>query len=189
MFRDREELTTKDLSESLDEALRESEYLIIVCSKRTPLSPWCTREVREFKKYHDDSKIIPILIEGEPYESFNEELTNLRAIEIDEVGNEVEKPLELLAADLRPESVKNRNFIGYEKLEENKNPQLDVLTNESIKILKNTEIYRIMATILGVNYGDLRQRHKERRLRRMVQLCFGSSFSNNFRNCNDKYVF
>lgn len=110
------------------------------------------------------------MIEGEPYESFNEELTNLRAIEIDEVGNEVEKPLELLAADLRPESVKNRNFKGYEKLEENKNPQLDVLTNESIKILKNTEIYRIMATILGVNYGDLRQRHKERRLRRMVQL-------------------
>ena len=110
------------------------------------------------------------MIEGEPYESFNEELTNLRAIEIDEAGNEVEKPLELLAADLRPESVKNRNFKGYEKLEENKDPQLDVLTNESIKILKNTEIYRIMATILGVNYGDLRQRHKERRLRRMVQL-------------------
>ena len=40
VFRDREELTTKDLSESLDEALRKSEYLIIVCSKRTPLSPW-----------------------------------------------------------------------------------------------------------------------------------------------------
>ena len=50
VFRDREELTTKDLSESLDEALRESEYLIIICSRRTPDSPWCTREVEEFKK-------------------------------------------------------------------------------------------------------------------------------------------
>lgn len=170
VFRDREELTTKDLSESLDEALRESEYLIIVCSKRTPLSPWCTREVSEFKKYHDDSKIIPILIEGEPYESFNEELTNLKSIEVDDKGNEIVKPLELLAADVRPEIVKDRNFEGYESLEAKKDPKLDELTKDSIKILKNTEIYRIMATILGVNYGDLKQRHKERRLRRMVQL-------------------
>ena len=187
VFRDREELTTKDLSESLDEALRKSEYLIIVCSKRTPLSPWCTREVREFKKYHDDSKIIPVLIEGEPFESFNEELTNLKSIEVNDKGEEIIKPLELLAADVRPDEVKSPNFIGYENLEFNNKEKLDELTKKSSKILKSSEIYRIMATILGVNFGDLKQRQKERRLKRIITgsvasvlilLAFGISMTN-----------
>lgn len=187
VFRDREELTTKDLSESLDEALRESEYLIIVCSKRTPDSPWCTREVREFKKYHDDSKIIPILIEGEPHESFNEELRNLKSIFIDDKGESQTRDLELLAADLRPEEVKKLNFIGYEALENSDKAKFEALKSESVKTLKQSEIYRIMATILGVNFGDLKQRHKERRLRTIIAstiaaavilLAFGISMTN-----------
>lgn len=171
IFRDRDELTTKDLSTSLDEAIKESEFLIIVCSKRTPLSPWCTREVREFKKTHDDSHIIPLLIEGEPSESFNEELVNLKSIEIDEKGNEEVKDLELLAADIRPEEVKSDSFIGYESLEKNNDlSSLDDLTKKSLKILKDSEIYRIMATILGVNFGDLKQRNRERRLKQIISL-------------------
>lgn len=101
----------------MDEALRDSQYLIIVFSKKTPYSPWCTREVREFKKHHDDTKIIPVLIEGEPYESFNEELQNLKSIFVDDKGEEQVKELELLAADLRPEEVKKLDFVGYEHLE------------------------------------------------------------------------
>ena len=187
VFRDREELTTKDLSESLDEALRESEYLIIVCSKRTPDSPWCTREVREFKKYHDDSKIIPILIEGEPHESFNEELRNLKSIFIDDKGESQTRDLELLAAELRREEVKKLNFIGYEALKNSDKAKFEALKSESVKTLKQSEIYRIMATILGVNFGDLKQRHKERRLRTIIAstiaaavilLAFGISMTN-----------
>ena len=187
VFRDREELTTKDLSESLDEALRESEYLIIICSRRTPDSPWCTREVEEFKKYHEDSKIIPILIEGEPYESFNEELQNLKSVFIDDKGEEQVRDLELLAADLRPDEVKKLDFVGYEYLEKNDKVKFESLRKESLKILKQSEIYRIMATILGVNFGDLKQRHKERRLRTIIAstvaaalilLAFGISMTN-----------
>lgn len=187
VFRDREELTTKDLSESLDEALRESEYLIIICSRRTPDSPWCTREVEEFKKYHEDSKIIPILIEGEPYESFNEELQNLKSVFIDDKGEEQVRDLELLAADLRPDEVKKLDFVGYEYLEKNDKAKFESLRKESLKILKQSEIYRIMATILGVNFGDLKQRHKERRLRTIIAstvaaalilLAFGISMTN-----------
>jgi sugar lactone lactonase YvrE len=187
VFRDREELTTKDLSESLDEALRESEYLIIICSRKTPDSPWCTREVEEFKKYHEDSKIIPILIEGEPYESFNEELQNLKSVFIDDKGEEQVRDLELLAADLRPDEVKKLDFVGYEYLEKNDKAKFESLRKESLKILKQSEIYRIMATILGVNFGDLKQRHKERRLRTIIAstvaaalilLAFGISMTN-----------
>lgn len=170
VFRDRDELTTKDLSESLDDALLNSKYLIVICSKRTKLSPWCVREVELFKKYHSSRNIIPILIEGEPVDSFSDPLKNLTSVEVDDKGNEVEKSLDLLAADLRPDDVKSFEFQGYENLEKNDTKKLNKYLKDSFKILKTTEIYRIMATILGVNYGDLKQRKKERELKLKIKL-------------------
>ena len=49
VFRDREELTTTSLSDSIKEALAQSKFLIVICSKRTPLSEWCVRETEIFK--------------------------------------------------------------------------------------------------------------------------------------------
>ena len=68
VFRDREELSTKDLSTMIEEAIANSENLIVICSKRTSLSPWCRKEVKLFKKIHGVNNIIPLLIEGEPDE-------------------------------------------------------------------------------------------------------------------------
>lgn len=51
VFRDREELSTKDLSTMIEEAIANSENLIVICSKRTSLSPWCRKEVQLFKKF------------------------------------------------------------------------------------------------------------------------------------------
>lgn len=168
IFRDRDELTTKDLSTMIKEALEDSEFLIVICSKRTPLSPWCTREVHEFRKTHDDSRIIPLLIEGEPEESFNSELKNLKMKFINTDNIEEEKELELLAADIRTDEVKSSSFPGYEELEKNKDPLLQELTKKSLLILQKTEIYRIMATILDVSYGDLKLRHRERKLKQII---------------------
>lgn len=39
VFRDREELSTKDLSTMIEEAIADSENLIVICSKRTFISP------------------------------------------------------------------------------------------------------------------------------------------------------
>lgn len=50
VFRDREELSTRDLSTMIEEAIADSENLIVICSKRTSLSPWCRKEVQLFKK-------------------------------------------------------------------------------------------------------------------------------------------
>lgn len=168
VFRDREELTTKDLSSSINEALKESEYLIIVCSRRTKESVWCTREVYEFRKHHPDDNIIPVIVEGEPSEVFNEAMQNLKSKIVDEDGIIIEKDLELLAADLRPDPVKKPDFPGYSQLESSASPELDKLKKASCKILKDTEIYRIMATVLNVSFGDLKQRQKERRLRQII---------------------
>lgn len=177
VFRDRDELTTKDLYKSIDDALKNSEFLIVILSKRTKLSKWCMREIEEFRKTHSDNHIIPVLIEGEPYESFPDQLSRLKSIEIDDKGEEVSKDLELLAADLRASSMKTPFFEGYEILEKEDKTKLNELVKESIKILKTNEIYRIMATILGVNFGDLKQRNRERKLKRIISLSILAAIS------------
>ena len=177
VFRDREELSTKDLSTMIEEAIANSENLIVICSKRTSLSPWCRKEVQLFKKIHGVNNIIPVLIEGEPDEAFIDELKNLKATFINSENVEEEKNIELLAADIRPDEVKSPSFKGYEILEYSKDPKLNELIKKSLDILKKSEIYRIVASMLNVNYGDLKLRHQERYLKRIIYTSVAASIA------------
>jgi len=177
VFRDREELSTKDLSTMIEEAIANSENLIVICSKRTSLSPWCRKEVQLFKKIHGANNIIPVLIEGEPDESFIDELKNLKATFINSENVEEEKNIELLAADIRPDEVKSPSFKGYEILQNSKDSKLNELTKKSLDILKKSEIYRIVASMLNVNYGDLKLRHQERYLKRIIYTSIAASIA------------
>lgn len=158
VFRDREELAARDLSASIEEALATSRYLIVICSKRTPLSEWCQREIETFKSLHGSERIIPVLIEGEPGEAFPLPLKELKG---------EESVSEILAADIRPDEILNADFEGYEALQNNNKAKLKELTKKSLDILK-TEKYRVMATILGCSFGDLKQRDKERKNKRIM---------------------
>ena len=177
VFRDREELSTKDLSTMIEEAIADSENLIVICSKRTFISPWCRKEVQLFKKIHGVNNIIPVLIEGEPDESFLDELKNLKTTFINSENIEEEKNIELLAADIRPDEVKSPSFKGYEILENSKDPKMSELTKKSLDILKKSEIYRIVASMLNVNYGDLKLRHQERYLKRIIYTSVAASIA------------
>ena len=133
VFRDQEELPIgSDLGDNIETALTESEFLIVVCSPRTPESTWVRKEIETFIKLHDREHVLAVLIEGEPDQSFPAELL------IDDAGN----PVEPLAADVRGES---RHEI-----------------NRKLK----TEIVRLAAPLLGCSYDDLRQRHRERKMKR-----------------------
>ncbi len=177
VFHDREELSTKDLSTMIEEAIANSKNLIVICSKRTSLSPWCRKEVQLFKKIHGVNNIIPVLIEGEPDEAFIDELKNLKTTFINSENVEEEKNIELLAADIRPDEVKSPSFKGYEILEYSKDPKLNELTKKSLDILKKSEIYRIVASMLNVNYGDLKLRHQERYLKRIIYTSIAASIA------------
>ena len=177
VFRDCEELSTKDLSTMIEEAIANSKNLIVICSKRTSLSPWCRKEVQLFKKIHGVNNIIPVLIEGEPDEAFIDELKNLKVTFINSENVEEEKNIELLAADIRPDEVKSPSFKGYEILEYSKDPKLNELTKKSLDILKKSEIYRIVASMLNVNYGDLKLRHQERYLKRIIYTSIAASIA------------
>ena len=100
VFRDQEELPIgSDLDENISTALKESGYLIVVCSPNTPKSEWVCKEIDSFIQMHDRAHVLAMLIEGEPNESFPHQLL------VDENGT----PVEPLAADVRGNDPKERN--------------------------------------------------------------------------------
>ncbi|MFB0918384.1 MAG: TIR domain-containing protein [Clostridiaceae bacterium] len=169
VFRDREELTTTSLSDSIHDALQNSKYLVVICSKRTKESEWCLKEVSTFIEMHGSDRIIPVLIEGEPSESFPPQLLTLKKEKVNEDGTVTLEPHEILAAEMRPLEVQAPNFEGYASLEKNDPTKLKALTSKAADLLK-TEKYRIMAAILNMSYGDLKQRDKERRTRLLLMV-------------------
>jgi WD40 repeat protein len=146
IFRDREELpVSSDLSSNINEALRESRYLIVVCSPRAAASRWVGEEIKTFKRLGREDRILALIVEGEPNasagkpgfkvedECFHEAL-RYRTSETGEISD---LPSEPIAADARE---------GQDG--------------------KNNARLKLLAGLLGVNYDDLKQREHERRLRR-----------------------
>ncbi len=150
VFRDREELPlTNNLEEPIVEALQSSEWLIVICSPRLPESMWCKKEIETFISLRGREHVLAVLIEGEPAESFPEELL-YKTVEVEAPDGTIElikEPVEPLAADFRGKNGKDKKGVA--------------------KAMK-TEILRLLAAIFGVAYDDLRQRHKERKMRRIV---------------------
>jgi|GEM_PF-6395620 len=76
VFRDKEELPiASDLSENISIALDHSDYLIVICSPRLKESIWCKNEIDTFVAKNGTNKVLAVLAEGEPSESFPEQLT------------------------------------------------------------------------------------------------------------------
>jgi len=70
VFKDVDELSANpNLSEAIYEALRESEYLIVICSPRTQESKWISQEIDIFIKLGRTDKVLTLIIEGEIEES------------------------------------------------------------------------------------------------------------------------
>ena len=67
VFLDKEEMTAgSSLSSALQNALQQSEWLIVICSGSTKESPWVDLEIRDFLKTHDRGHILTVMIDGEP---------------------------------------------------------------------------------------------------------------------------
>lgn len=147
VFRDKDELPlTNNLEDPIMQALQASEFLIVICSPRLPESPWCRKEIETFISMHGREKVLAVLIEGEPDESFPEELLYREETVTDADGStHVERiPMEPLAADIRGKDRK------------------------AMKKALKTELLRLLAPMFSLNYDDLRQRHRERRMKRIL---------------------
>lgn len=147
VFRDKEELPlTNNLEDPIMQALIHSEYLIVVCSPRLRESAWCKKEIETFIQYHGREKVLVVLAEGEPHDSFPEELLYVEEPVYYEDGSVkiTKKMIEPLAADVRGKNKK------------------EVLRN-----LKS-ELLRLLAPMFEVTYDDLRQRQRERKMKRII---------------------
>lgn len=149
VFRDRDELPiTNNLADPITNALRNSEFLLVICSPRLKESLWCRKEIETFISMHGREKVFAVLIEGEPAESFPDELLYIEKTVIDEKGIEqiVKEPVEPLAADVRG---KNKKEIR-KKIKE--------------------EVLRLAAPMFDCSYDDLKQRHRERTIKRIIAI-------------------
>ena len=131
IFRDREELPiTDNLNDQIIDSLKQSEYLIVICSPRLEESKWCKREIETFVEERGKKNVLLVLADGEPDTAFPKIIYD---------GNS-----EPLAAEARGKNDFQRK-----------------------KLLK-TEKLRLLAQILKVDFDDLKQRHRERRIRQIV---------------------
>ena len=147
VFRDQDELPlSSNLEDPIVDALNNSKYLIVICTPRLKDSLWCKKEIETFKKLRGRKNIFCVLAEGEPNESFPEDVL------YDEVETTLkngkkkkEKVLvEPLAADVRGENKKEvLNKIKEEKL-------------------------RLIAPMYNFDYDDLKQRHRQRKMKKII---------------------
>jgi len=137
LFRDEDEIpASSDLSDQIKEALARSDYLIVVCSPDTPGSRWVRREIELFQELGKGERIIPLLIAGEPDESFPPELRRRRAEGPEGPAWEEVEPI---AADVRRRG------------------------DESAARTERRALLRLAAVLLGCRYDDLARRDDERR--------------------------
>jgi len=146
LFRDEEEIAASaDLSDEIRKGLEKSKFLIVVCSKNTPGSKWVTEEIRTFHALGRSERILAILVDGEPAESFPNLLLKVPH-EVTSDGEVVWKDehREPIAADVR--------FRG------------DIKSRE----LKKRALLRIAASILGTEFDDLVRREEAREKKRLL---------------------
>lgn len=66
IFRDRDELPlSADLGGTLQDALRKSRFLIVICSPAAAGSKWVNEEIRYFKSLGRDHRVIAVIVGGE----------------------------------------------------------------------------------------------------------------------------
>ncbi len=145
VFRDEEELAASaDLSKEIDAALVDSKFLIVVCTPRTPHSRWVNQEIRRFRDLGRGDRILALLVEGEPRESFPPGLVEIRreAVESEAAKANAIDEIEPLAADVREDvRVSSGHGRGH---------------------TRGLAKQRILASLLGVRFDDLRNREQRR---------------------------
>jgi tetratricopeptide (TPR) repeat protein len=143
VFRDRDELpTSSDLGGNLHAALRNSRYLVVVCSPRSAKSIWVDAEVNYFKKHHGGKNVLCLVVDGVPGGDEDSECfcPSLR-VKIGPEGELTDEAVEPIAADMREgKDGRRRAFL------------------------------KIAAGILGVDFDTLYQRDKKRRRNRLIAL-------------------
>ena len=189
VFRDEEELPADaDLSVNIRRALENSNLLVVLCSPRAVQSRFVADEIRYFKEIGKSSRILALMIDGEPNASDDpEKLARLGAAAEcfpeplkfgvpDDAGRiDWSARTEPIAADCRPGGRPEQGWTTVAAYEESLEKQpgltrarrLDAVREytERLELAK----LKVIAGAIGLPLGELTQRDKARQLRRAKQ--------------------
>jgi hypothetical protein len=146
VFRDREELaSSSSLGENIQNALRLSRALVVICSPRAAASRWVNEEIKLYKSMGREDRVFCLIVDGEPNAPADSGLLECfpRAVlvRLNEKGELSEEPAEPIAADGREGKDGKRNAL-----------------------------LKLIAGIIGVPYDELRQRERHRQIRQRIRL-------------------
>lgn len=148
VFRDKDELpSSADLGERLNQALADARYLIVICSPNAARSEWVDAEIRYFKQLGGASRILPLIVAGEPYAS--------------EPNNRFDPDLECFPPALRYEVTPDGALTDI--------PTEPIAADvRQGKDNKEDALLRLAAGLLNTGYDSLKQREAKRRQRRLI---------------------
>jgi tetratricopeptide (TPR) repeat protein len=152
IFRDREELPASgDLSAELSGALRQSQFLVVICSPAAAASRWVNEEILQFKRVHGDARVLALVADGEPHASDNPGQDHRECFPValrfrmGPHGELSDIPAEPIAADIRREADGPR--LATQKL---------------------------IAGLTGLKLDELVQRETQRRIAQMTTIAVGA---------------
>ena len=146
VFRDRDELPgASDLGGKIQQALKTSRSLIVICTPKSAVSKWVNEEIKAYKALGRADHVLCLMIDGEPNAAPDSGLLECfpRAVrfQVGDDGELTEVPAEPIAADARPG-----------------------------KDGKTNALFKLLSGLMGVGYDELRQREKQRQRRRRTRL-------------------
>jgi WD40 repeat protein len=146
IFRDRDEMaSSSELAATINEALSQSAFQIVICSPHAASSRWVNEEIRAFKQLGRERRILAFIVDGTPNASeggatgLAECFPRALRYRLDDSGEISAKKAEVVAADARPGK--------------------DGRENAKLKLI---------AGLLGVGFDELKQRERARRRFRIV---------------------
>ncbi len=148
IFRDRDELPGSfDLGGNLQDALKRSRILIVICSPRSAASHWVNEEIKQFKALGREDRVLCLIVDGEP--------------------NASDKP-DLGLLECFPPALRFRVSADAQLTDERTEPiAADARTGRDGRA--NAKL-KVLAGILGVGYDELRQREQMRQRRRRLRI-------------------
>jgi antiphage defense system Thoeris ThsB-like protein len=148
--------TSRRRCANIKKALRESRYLIVICSPHAAQSRWVGEEIKTYKQLDRDDRILALIVDGEPNASDGK------------TGFKIED-------ECFHEAMRYR-IAGDGTLSPQRTESIAADAREG-KDGKNNAKLKLLAGLLGISYDDLRRRDHERRLRRARAAGAGALYS------------
>ena len=142
IFRDRDDFAGGQiLADATREALRQSDFMILLCSPAAARSRYVNEEVRQFKAIGGAERIIPVIIDGEPGDPERECFPPALVHRVDADGRITDQVEDRLAADARDSGDGPRRALA-----------------------------KVIAGILGIPFDEIVRRAERAQRRRLLTL-------------------